>query len=278
MAVSKFVTANGLRLHYLDFGNSAKPPLFCIHGLSGNAHAFDGLAPHLADAYHVMSLDVRGRGDSEWGPAGDYLHTTYVSDLAAALEALHIDRVTLIGTSMGGIISMMYAGGYPERVERLVLNDIGPEIASSGLNRITDYMTTAPADFADLPQVTAYYRENYPALRAAPEATLREFVKWAVKPAANGRLAWKMDPAIRNMRRTDAAARPMDLWVPFARITAPVLIVRGGDSDILARATAERMCKVLPNTRLVEVPGVGHAPSLLEPEALTAIKSFLPGS
>ena len=80
------------------------------------------------------------------------------------------------------------------------------------------------------------------------------------------------------MRRTDAAARPIDLWVPYARITAPVVIVRGGDSDILARATAERMCKVLPNTRLVEVPGVGHAPSLLEPEALTAIKSFLPGS
>src|ERR1700730_11062955 len=158
MAVSKFVKANRLRLHYLDFGNPAKPSLFCIHGLSGNAHAFDGLAPHMADAYRVMSLDVRGRRDTERGAPGDYRHEDHVSDVVAALEALHIDRVTLIGTSMGGIISMMYAGGYPDRVERLVLNDIGPEIAASGLNRITDYMTTAPADFAGLGEVTAYYR------------------------------------------------------------------------------------------------------------------------
>jgi len=106
---------------------------------------------------------------------------------------------------------------------------------------------------------------------------LREFVKWAVKPAANGRLAWKMDPAIRNLRRTDAAARPIDLWVPYARITAPVLIVRGGDSDILARARRNGCARCWPSTRLVEVPGVGHAPSLLEPEALTAIKSFCLG-
>jgi pimeloyl-ACP methyl ester carboxylesterase len=272
---SQFVRANGLKLHYLDFGGVAKPPLVCIHGLSGNAHNFDALVPHLCGAYRVIAIDVRGRGDSEWGPSGDYNPATYGSDLAAMLETLGIERVTLVGTSMGGMISMIYAGGYPERVAKLVLNDVGPEVDQTGAKRITDYMTTTPADFASLAEVAAYYRENYPPLRDTPEAALLEFVKWAVKPVGGGRLVWKMDPAVRNMPRTGSASRPMDMWVPFARITAPILVVRGAESDILARATTERMVKVMPATRVVEVPGVGHAPSLLEPEALAAIKEFL---
>jgi esterase len=275
MPSSQFVTVSGLKLHYLDFGSSKKPLLVCIHGLSGNAHAFDGLAPHLIGSYRVISLDVRGRGDSEWGPPGEYNPSIYVSDLAGMLDALKIDRVTLIGTSMGGIISMMYAGGYPERIERLVLNDIGPEVDPAGIARISEYMTTSPSDFANLDEVADYYRQNYPSLNQMSAGTLLEYVKWAVKPSANGRLTWKMDPAIRNVPRTGSAARPMDLWVQYARISAPVLAVRGAESDILSRATAERMANVQRRTTLVEVPDVGHAPSLLEPEALTAIKEFL---
>jgi pimeloyl-ACP methyl ester carboxylesterase len=275
MPSSQFVKVNGLKLHYLDFGNSEKPPLVCIHGLSGNAHNFDALAPQLRDAYHVISVDVRGRGDSEWGPSGDYNTAIYVNDLAAMLEALAIDRVTLIGTSMGGMISMGYAGGFPDRVTRLVLNDVGPEIDQAGAKRITGYMTSSPTDFADLNDVVAYYRENYPPMRAVPEAALAEFVGWSVKPAAGGRLTWKLDPAVRNVPRTGSAARPVDMWVPFARITAPILVVRGAESDILSRATADRMARALRDLRTVEVPGVGHAPSLAEPEALNAIREFL---
>ena len=128
MSVSKFITINGLQLHYLDHGTPDKPPLLCVHGLTQNAHAFDGLAAHLTSHYHVRSLDVRGRGDSAWGPGIEYTPQTYVSDLAGFLEALKIERVTLIGTSMGGMISILYAGGYPDRVAKLVLNDIGPDI------------------------------------------------------------------------------------------------------------------------------------------------------
>jgi len=275
MPSSQFVTVNGVKLHYLDFGNAAQPPLVCIHGLSGNAHNFDGLAPHLTGAYHVMSLDVRGRGDSAWGPSGDYNVAIYANDLAALLEALRLERVTLIGTSMGGMISMAYAGGYPERVGKLVLNDVGPEIDPAGVKRITEYMTTSPTDFADLGEVATYYRENYPPLETVPDAVLIAFVKWSVKPGTGGRLTWKMDPAVRNVPRTGSEARQMDMWVPFARISAPILVVRGAESDILARATADRMTRVLRDTRVVEVPGVAHAPSLLEPEALSAIKEFL---
>jgi pimeloyl-ACP methyl ester carboxylesterase len=113
-------------------------------------------------------------------------------------------------------------------------------------------------------------------MRQMPAQELLEFVKWAVKPGENHRLRWKIDPAIRAVPRGGSSARPLDMWVPYARITAPVLVIRGADSDILAPATADRMRTVLPGlTTVVEVPGIGHAPSLLEPEALSAIKRFL---
>jgi esterase len=275
-ATSQFITINGLRLHYLDFGNSAKPPLICIHGLSGNAHNFDLLAAHLAPDYHVISIDVRGRGDSQWGPADEYNQTTYSSDLAALIDRLQFPRVTLIGTSMGGMIAMLYAGGYPERVDRIVLNDVGPEVDPAGIKRITDYMSTAPIEFASLAEVGEYYRRNYPAMRQMPEQELLDFVKWAVKPTEKGMLRWKIDPAVRNVPRGGSSARPLDMWVPYARITASMLVIRGAESDILARGTTERMRAVLPQlTTVVEVPGIGHAPSLLEPAALNAIKRFL---
>src|SRR5215472_5774639 len=100
-ASSEFITINGLRLHYLDFGNRDKPPVICIHGLSGNAHSFDGLAQYLVSDYHVISIDVRGRGDSQWGPADEYNQITYSNDLAAIIDRLQLPHVTLIGTSMG---------------------------------------------------------------------------------------------------------------------------------------------------------------------------------
>jgi pimeloyl-ACP methyl ester carboxylesterase len=276
IGTSQFIMINSLRLHYLDFGNSAKPPLICIHGLSGNAHSFDALAAHLTSDYHVISIDVRGRGDSQWGPSDDYTPAAYNSDLAALIEQCGWSRVTLIGTSMGGMIAMLYAGGYPDRVERIVLNDVGPEIDPSGIKRISDYISIAPTEFDSLTEAGEYYRRNYPAMSQLPQLELMDFVKWAVERAVNGKFRWKMDPAIRNVPRSGSGARQLDMWVPYARISAPVLVIRGSDSDILARSTVERMCAVLPQMITVaEVPGVGHAPSLLEPEALSAIKQFL---
>jgi pimeloyl-ACP methyl ester carboxylesterase len=276
MATSKFFNANGLRLHYLDYGGNGKPALVCVHGLTGNAHNFDQLAPHLLPKFQVMSLDVRGRGDSEWGPPMDYTAPNYVSDLAAMLDRLGVGKVTLIGTSMGGIISMMFAGGYTDRVDKLVLNDIGPEVDPAGIKRIGSYVGEAPSEFADLDELAAYSCEIYPPLRKLAHEAIIEQVKWSVKPAPGGKLGWKMDPAVRRaMRAGGQASRPPDLWVPYARIIAPLLIVRGAESDVLSSATAKRMRQVLKGVQLVEVPGVGHAPSLTEPDALAAIRRFL---
>jgi pimeloyl-ACP methyl ester carboxylesterase len=274
MASDKFVNANSLRLHYIDYGNDGAPWLVCLHGLTGNAHRFDGLAAKLAARYHVISVDVRGRGDSQWGPPTDYLPQNYVVDLARMLEELGAARASLIGTSMGGIISMMYAGGWPERVERLVLNDIGCEVDPGGAARIANYVGEAPERFSDIGEVVKYYKENYPALAKLADNEVAEQVKWEVKPGADGGQVWKMDPNVRRPLRGGTAQQRLDLWVPYARITCPVLIVRGADSDILSSATANRMCKVLKRAKVVEVPGVGHAPSLMEPQSLAAVAEF----
>ena len=274
MASDKFVNANGLRLHYIDYGNDGAPWVVCVHGLTGNAHNFDGLAPYLTPKYHVISVDVRGRGDSQWGPPTEYIPQNYVTDLARMLEQLGVARVSLIGTSMGGIISMMYGGGWPERVERLVLNDIGPEIDPAGMTRIASYVGDAPERFENLGAVVKYYKENYPPMAKLEDSVVAEQVKWSVKPGADGGLVWKMDASIRRPLCGGTAQQRLDLWVPYARIACPILIVRGADSDILASATAGRMCTVHKGAKAVEVPAVGHAPSLTEAESLGAIKEF----
>lgn len=274
MITDKFVTVSGLRLHYIDYGGEAARWVVCVHGLSGNAHNFDDLAKHLAPGYHVISVDVRGRGDSQWGPPTDYLPQNYVTDLAAMLDSIGIARTSLIGTSMGGVISMMYAGGWPERVERLVLNDIGPEIDPAGAARIASYFGSAPDRFNDLGEVVNYYKTNYPAMAKVSDHIVAEQVKWSVKPDRDGGLMWKVDPNVRRPLRGATAANRLDLWVPYARIACPTLIVRGAYSDVLPRATATRMCQVLRGATSVEVPGVGHAPSLTEPESLAAIKQL----
>ena len=274
MASDKFVNANGLRLHYIDYGNEGAPWVVCIHGLTGNAHNFDAVAPHLAAKHHVISIDVRGRGDSQWGPPTEYLPQNYVTDLARMLEELGAARVSLIGTSMGGIISIMYAGGWPERVERLVINDIGCEIDPAGAARIAGYVGEAPERFENLGEVVKYYKQNYPPMAKLGDDVVAEQVQWSVKPGASGGLAWKMDPNVRRPLRGGTAQQRFDLWVPYARIACPILIVRGGESDILASATASRMCTVHKRAKVVEVPGVGHAPSLTEAESQGAIKEF----
>ncbi len=274
MVSDKFVSVSDLRLHYIDYGSDGAPWVVCIHGLTGNAHNFDALAPHLTPRYHVISVDVRGRGESQWGPSAEYIPQNYVTDLARMLDHLGAARASLVGTSMGGIISMMYGGGWPERVERIVLNDIGPEIDPAGMARIASYVGEAPERFKDLGEVVKYYKENYPPMATLADSVVAEQVKWSVKPGAEGGLIWKMDPSVRRPLRGGTAQNRLDLWVPYARIACPILIVRGADSDVLERATASRMCTVHKRAKAVEVPGVGHAPSLTEAESIGAIKEF----
>ena len=270
-----FVEANGLRHHLIARGTPGSPVVMMIHGLAGQAHTFDGIANLLAAKYHVYCLDVRGRGESEWGPPEEYTIDTYVADLEAIREALGLQRFSLVGTSMGGLIAMQYAPRFPERVERAVLNDVGPEIDPAGLHRILSYVGAAPEMFADMKAVVKYYREHYaPMVEHLADDQLVEFARYNVRRSDSGVYVWKMDPAVRT---TPAAAPSVAPWAALRAMGCPVLILRGGQSDVLSADIAARMVEALPGAKLVEVPGVGHAPVLTEPVAVRALEEFLAG-
>ncbi|MEP7216060.1 MAG: alpha/beta hydrolase [Anaerolineaceae bacterium] len=268
-----YVEANGIRHHLIARGSPGSAVVMMIHGLAGQARVFDVIAAHLAANFHVYCLDVRGRGESAWGQPESYATDMYVADLEAVREALGLQRFTLIGTSMGGVISMNYASKFPQRVERVVLNDIGPEIDPAGLERISAYVGHAPEMFADMKAVLKYYRENYgPMVEHLPEDQVVEFARANVRKDDNGLYVWKMDPAVRKFGGPQPA---MDQWEAAKAVTAPVLILRGALSDVLNAATAAKMVEVMPNARLVEIPRVGHAPILSEPESVKALDAFL---
>lgn len=270
-----FVEANGLRHHVLARGTPGAPVVMMIHGLAGQAHTFDGIANILAARYHVYCLDVRGRGESEWSSPEQYTIDTYVEDLEAVREALGLQRFSLVGTSMGGLIAMQYAPKFPERVERAVLNDVGPEIDPAGLQRILAYVGNAPEMFADMKAVVKYYREHYaPMVEHLADDQLVEFARYNVRRSDSGVYVWKMDPAIRT---TPAAPPAVPPWDAFRAMRCPVLILRGAKSDVLSAEIARKMVEALPGARLVEVPGVGHAPVLTEPVAAKALEEFLAG-
>lgn len=270
-AVDRFVKVGELNLHYLEWGDAGATPVIMIHGLTGNAHAFDSLAAHFVPRYHVIAVDVRGRGDSEWAADGNYSNDAYVADLEGLRQALGFERLSLVGTSMGGRISLTYAGTYPERVERTVLNDIGPETAPQGGNRIASSIRDAVTIFETMDEVIAWHREQRVGFSAQSDAQQQTAAGHAVKSRPGGGYTWKMDPAVRtDPRRPDPEAS----WNLARRISGPVLLVRGGDSDLLSPEIAQRMVAEMQDCRMVEVPGVGHAPTLMEPEAFDPVMKF----
>ena len=270
-ALDRFVKVGDLNLHYLEWGDAGAPPVVMIHGLTGNAHAFDNLAPHFAPRYHVISVDVRGRGDSDWAADGDYSNDNYVADLEGLRQALGFERFSLVGTSMGGRISLTYAGTYPERVERTILNDIGPEVDPRGGIRIASSSRDAATTFATIEEVMAWHRENRVGFGKMSDAQQQVAAGYAVKSVPGGGYTWKMDPAVRtDPRRPD----PEVSWNLARRIPGPVLLVRGCDSDLLSPEIAQRMMAEMQDCRMVEVPGVGHAPTLMEPEAFGPVLEF----
>ena len=275
----------GLRLHARDYpgaSGAARVPVICLHGLTRNARDFEDLAPRIAaNGRRVLALDVRGRGQSAWDPQPmRYNAATYVGDLLALMDALAIGRAVFIGTSMGGLITMLLAATRPAAIAAAVLNDIGPEIAPAGKARIDAFTGQAPA-VANWDEAAAYAERinalafpNYGPERWAAFAC-RLFVERDGKPVLD------YDPAIAVPLKPPTPEPgkeppPPDLWPLFKALTGrPLLTVRGADSDILAADTVKKMREAAPAMAYAEVKGVGHAPMLDEPEALAAIDALL---
>jgi len=273
-ATSVLLTVNGLKLHHLDWGNQTAPALVCVHGLSGNAHAFDGPARRLRDRFHVIAADVRGRGDSAWSTEGAYSQSDYVADLEGVVDALGLQRFSLCGTSMGGRIAMEYAGRHPERLQRLVINDIGPD-AEAGSDRITRNQATVPESFANLDEAVAYRGSTSPVFAGLGLEEQRSRMQFDLRRGEAGRLYWKHDPEWQRQRVAKGTPTYGYLWDVLARLDVPTLVIWGTASDVLSEAQTRRMVEVLPKGELVSVTGLGHAPTLNEPEAVAGLDSFL---
>ena len=273
---SKTVRVNDLALHYLEWGEADAPPIVCVHGYTGSADAFNALARHLHDRYRILAFDVRGHGESAWSPAGAYRYEDQAKDLAEFAKQLGLDKFVLIGTSMGGIIAMTYAAEHAERLLGLVINDIGPD-AEAGTQRITQMVGSRPDSFATLEEAMAYRRAMSPILAARSAEDQHELALGVLRRGTGGKWAWKMDPAyIRQRVERGPPARP-PLWPALQALPCPTVVVWGTESDVLSEAQALRMVDVLPRGELVRVPGIGHAPTLVEPVVLAALDRFLGG-
>ena len=255
MHADRTVQLRGRRFHYTEWGSPAAPVVVFLHGVTGHARTWDEEARVLAERYRALALDQRGHGDSDPAPDGDYSDDALLGDLVAFVDTLELHRVAIVALSLGGRVAINFAGRYPGRVERLVVVDIGPEIAPAGRARVGTLMATAPERFESLDEVVTHMRANAPLYT---EAMLRHRAAHAVRPLPDGGLTWKYDRALRDAIRQGRMRVPTDLWAQWRAITCPTLLVRGAESDVLSDETAKRMVEELPVARLVVVPGAGH--------------------
>ncbi|MFN3521748.1 MAG: alpha/beta fold hydrolase [Phenylobacterium sp.] len=282
----RWTSADGLTLFARDYHGAAGParlPVICIHGLTRNSRDFEVVAPRIAGlGRRVLAIDVRGRGRSERDPnAMNYNPAVYAGDVIALMTQAGVARAIFVGTSMGGLITMTLAAMRADLIGGAVLNDVGPEVGQAGLARIAGYVG-GPFRAADWNEAEAYCRRtNGEALPHLTDAQWEAMAQRTFRREPDGRLAPDYDPAISQVFRTAPAGAPPapapDLWPLFAAMTAgrPTLLVRGAASDILEAATAERMAAAAPHLQRLDVPGVGHAPLLEEPQAEAAIAAFL---
>jgi len=271
----RFETSDGLSLHYADEGGG--PPVLCLAGLTRNSEDFSFLAPHLSHT-RLIRMDYRGRGRSDYPE--DY--TTYnilreAQDTAELLDHLEIDGITLIGTSRGGLVGMALSVCHPGRLNGVVLNDIGPEVATPGLERIMDYVGKEPP-LPDLDTAAEALKSGheggFPGVPLSRWRAQAEFM-WYEKP--EGGLGLRYDARLRDALTGQAGAgESADLWALFDGLKdRPLAVIRGANSDLLTQETVEKMQVKHSGLIAATVPDRGHVPFLDEPEALSAINALL---
>jgi len=269
----KTVSANGLNLHYLDWGGDGKTKMVLLHGLRGHAHSWDDFSATVCQDYQVLALDQRGRGETDWAKDGDYTTDAYVADLAGFCEALGLDSFVLVGHSMGGRNAMTFAARHPSKLKKLVLVDVGPDLEARGGQRISQEVINVPEEFDSFDALVAYMSKQN---RFASERVLQRRLQYASKGLPNGKFGWRYDLEIREQRRRGDVPPNPDLWPELPKITCPTLIVRGMETDLLAPQTAQRMLDTIPNAQMVEIPQAGHMVFEDNPDGFNeAVKPFL---
>ncbi|MFK3889873.1 alpha/beta fold hydrolase [Sphingomonas sp. NPDC079357] len=271
-------SSDGLRLHARDYpGTDDAPPVLCLPGLTRNARDFAAVAEAIAPKRRVIAVEFRGRGESAFAKDPmSYVPLTYAQDVVALLDDQKIDRFVTIGTSLGGIVTMLLAGLVPGRLAGALLNDVGPEIEPAGLARIRGYVGK-PSTWPTWMHAARGVQEGNAA--AYPDWGIEQWLVMAkrlYRVNSAGRIVLDYDLKIAEPFRLPGNEAGPDMWRALAALAGvPVLVVRGALSDILSAGTAERMAAMLPDATLVTVPRIGHAPMLDEPAAQPALMQWL---
>jgi len=270
-------SADGIKLHYRDYaGPHERPPILCIPGLTRNARDFEPVAERFAGAWRVIAVDLRGRGQSGNDPdPANYAPAVYVADLIKLLDQLGIADAVFVGTSLGGLCTMLLAANDSERIAGALINDIGAEIDQAGIDRIGGYVgqdTRYPDWNAAAAVLAERNRDMFPHWQ---DGDWQRFTRRICREE-EGAIRYDYDMAIADNFRRAAGKPQIDFW-PFYRTLdgRPVTILRGELSDLFSADVAERMTTELGDVELVTIPDTGHAPSLDEPESLAALDRLL---
>ncbi|MGH8686252.1 MAG: alpha/beta fold hydrolase [Burkholderiales bacterium] len=264
------------RMAYREWGDPANTEVvICVHGLTRCARDFDNLARTLCGRYRVVCPDVVGRGDSDWlAEPMLYGIPQYVADMVSLIARLDVERVRWVGTSMGGLIGMAFAAQKDSPVARLVLNEAGAVVAHAAIERIGSYVGRAPS----FPSVEA--AEQLVRAVSAPFGPHSD-AEWSflteVVLRKNDDGSWRLhyDPKIAEPFRQQMPEGDIELWSQWDAVRCPTLLIRGAESDLLSRQTAEAMTQRGPKAKLVELPGIGHAPTLLHDDQIAIVADFL---
>jgi pimeloyl-ACP methyl ester carboxylesterase len=273
-AKEKHVSVNGVRLRYLDWGNAGKTPMICLHGHTGQAHIWDEFAEAMSDQYHVLALDQRGHGQSERASTG-YDRDRFVEDLDAFIDALGFDKVVLVGLSMGGWHSLLYAGErHPEKVERMIIVDIGPE-SSEESRRQWGSRPPTPLEFASLDEAFTWAREGNPWVT---DESLRRDLENRLRQESNGTWRWRADESLFTTPLKDGTDQELisRYWRALETIPCPILEVCGQESPLLDDSLLERMKKTAKQFSWISIPKAGHVVTVDRPQDfIQATRSFL---
>ncbi len=271
-------SSDGLRLHYRDYeGGEGLPPILCIPGLTRNARDFDGVAERLAGDWRLICVELRGRGESGYAKdSASYMPLAYLADVEALIAELGLERFILFGTSLGGLITMLLATRHKDRIAGALINDIGPVVDTRGLERIRGYVGRSH-NWQTWLHAARFFAEAqhdiYPNWKIDQWLS---FAKRLCRLNQSGRIVLDYDMRIAEPFKQPGGDTGFDLWPAFNALAGiPTLAVHGEISDLLSAETVEAMKAANPDLESVTVPGVGHAPTLDEPEAIEAIEHFL---
>ena len=269
---SHFVVRDAVKLHHLDWGNQGRHPIVLVHGSRLHAHVWNHFSRRFRDRYHIIALDQRGHGESGWGAPDGYQMENFYEDLRAVVDARGLSRFTLIGHSLGGRVSMLYASRHPQMLERLVLVDITPGRPPVAPGTVDpDDTRTAPGQFDTREAAFAHLKRLMP---RAPATLVEESVEHGLRLTNEGRYTWKYDPAFLKGARSRSAS--VDLWSAVKTIPMPTLLQYGSLSNVVSSELAARMADTMPRCTVERIESAGHGLFTDQPEAFAeSVERFL---